>query len=293
MNFLKTLLASYGAMALFVLLWGSAALFTRWGLDHGAPLVLLLLRFALALGVLLAIGVWRQRWLPAAGTGWQVATTGLLLIGGYSVCYFQAMAHGITPGVIATLLGVQPILTLLLLERRFSAQRLIGLLVALAGLVLVVYQSLVAAHFSLLGSGFALAALAFMTVGAIAQKRIGQHPAEVMPLQYVVSLLLCLLLAPFAPLHADFSLGLLVPVLWLGLVISVGAQLLLYRMLQSGNLVNVTSLFYLVPVVTVVLDYLVLGNALSPAGMAGMALIMLGLACVFRRPQLPAQTPVE
>ena len=60
------------------------------------------------------------------------------MIGCYSICYFQAMAHGVTPGVIATLLGVQPILTLLLLERRFSPLRLLGLLVALAGLADVI-----------------------------------------------------------------------------------------------------------------------------------------------------------
>jgi hypothetical protein len=31
-------------------------------------------------------------------------------------CYLLALDHGITPGVLATVLGVQPILTLLLVE---------------------------------------------------------------------------------------------------------------------------------------------------------------------------------
>jgi len=105
---------AFAAMSTFVLLWGSAAIFTRWGLDHGSVFALLILRFALALGALLLIGLPGRRWLPRPGTRWQVAATGLLLIGSYSVCYFQAMAHGITPGLLATLLGVQPILTLLL-----------------------------------------------------------------------------------------------------------------------------------------------------------------------------------
>ncbi|WP_213878775.1 DMT family transporter [Pseudomonas sp. dw_358] len=276
---------SLGVMPVFVLLWGSAAIFTRWGLNHGSPFTLLILRFSLALAVMLLVGCKRRRWLPAAGTRLRVAATGFMLIGGYSICYFQAMNHGITPGVIATLLGVQPILTLLLLERRISALRIIGLGTALSGLVLVVYQSLLAAQFSLTGSLFALAALGFMTLGAILQKQVQQHPADVMPLQYGVSLLLCVAFAPFEPLDFSFDTGLVVPVIWLGLVISVGAQLMLYRMIQSGNLVNVTSLFYLVPVVTVVLDYLLLGNTLSPLSLAGMALIMLGLAAVFKAPR--------
>src|SRR5690606_18749345 len=108
---------AFASMSLFVLLWGSAAIFTRWGLDHGSVFALLILRFSLALGALFLIGLPSQRWLPRPGTRWQVSGTGLLLIGCYSVCYFQAMANGITPGLLATLLGVQPILTLLLTER--------------------------------------------------------------------------------------------------------------------------------------------------------------------------------
>ena len=273
--------AAPAAMSTFVLLWGSAAIFTRWGLDHGSVQALLTLRFALALGVLLLVSLPGRRWLPAPGTRWQVAGTGLLMIGCYSVCYFQAMAHGITPGLLATLLGVQPILTLLLTERRFSAWRLLGLLLALAGLALVVYQSLVLARLSVPGMGFALGALLCTTFGALAQKRIQQAPAQVLPLQYAVALLLCLALAPWQPWRAEASAGFWVPLLYLGLVISVGAQLLLYRLIQGGNLVNVTSLFYLVPVVTVLLDYAVLGNALPALAVAGMAAILAGMALVF------------
>ena len=77
-------------------------------------------------------------------------------------------------------------------------------------------------------------------------------------------------------------IGFWVPLLWLGLLISVGAQLLLYRLIRGGNLVNVTSLFYLVPVVTVLLDYVVLGNALPTLALMGMAAILAGMVLVFR-----------
>lgn len=277
--------AAIAAMSTFVLLWGSAAIFTRWALDHSSVMAILILRFGLALGALLMIGFPNRRWLPAPGTRWQVASTGLLLVGIYSVCYFQAMAHGITPGLLATLLGVQPILTLLLTERRFSGWRLPGLLLALTGLVLVVFQSLILAELSVPGMSFALGALLCMTVGALMQKRIQQAPIEVLPLQYLVTLLLCLCLVPFQPFHFEVSPGFLIPLLYLGLGISVGAQLLLYRLIRSGNLVNVSSLFYLVPVVTVVLDYLILGNAMPPLAMVGMVAIVAGLVLVFREPE--------
>lgn len=276
--------AAHASTVLFVLLWGSGAIFTKWGLDHAPAFAFLLLRFALALTVLMAIGFYRRRWLPAPGTRLSVAGTGLLLIGAYSICYFLAMEQGITPGVLATLLGIQPILTLILLERRFAPMRMTGLCVALMGLVLVVYQSVILVRFSLAGVGFALGALGCMTVGAIMQKRIRQSPAEVLPLQYVASLVLCLPFAAFQPVAFGPTWEFLVPLLWLALVISVVAQLLLYRLIQAGNLVNVTSLFYLVPAATAMMDYLFLGNVLPMLSLAGMGLILLGLALVFRQP---------
>ncbi|MGT2437017.1 hypothetical protein ACU4GH_15410 [Bradyrhizobium betae] len=78
---------------------------------------------------------------------------------------------------------MQPILTLLPVERRFSARRLAGLAVALGGLVLVVWVHRMA-RVSAPGMGFALAALACMTIGAILQKNIRQAPLDVLPLQY-------------------------------------------------------------------------------------------------------------
>lgn len=268
--------------ALFVLLWSSGAIFSRWGLDHASAFILLVLRFALALAALLALG-WRGRaWLPAPGARLSVAGAGLLMIGGYSSFYFLALQQGLTPGVLATVLGVQPILTLLVQERRFSPQRLAGLFMALAGLTMVVADSLLRARLSVGGFGFALLALVCMTAGTLLQKRVSELPTRALPLQYALSLLLCILLLPFQPLHLEWSLGLVVPVIWLGLVISVGATLLLYRLIHSGNLVNVTSLFYLVPGGTALLDWLLLGNRMAPAALAGLATILLGLALVFR-----------
>lgn len=275
--------AAAAAMSTFVLMWGSAPIFTRWALDHGSVMAVLILRYSLALCVLLVIGLLTQQWLPHRGTRRQVAITGLLLIGGYSICYFQAMAHGVTPGLLATLLGVQPILTLLLTERRFSTWRLLGLLLSLLGLILVVYQSLILAKLSVLGMTFALGSLLCITFGSMMQKRIHQSPAEVLPLQYLVTLVLYLCLTPFQSFHFENNMRFFFSLLYLGLVISVMAQLLMYRLIRSGNLVNVTSLFYLVPVVTIILDYLILGNSMSGLAIIGMMSILAGLFIVFRQ----------
>lgn len=279
----KQMLASQSATSTFVLLWGSAAIFTRWGLDSASPIALLILRFATALFVLLLIAIFRKRLLPKHGTRKQVLLTGLLIIAGYSICYFKAMAHGVTPGLMATIMGIQPILTLCLLEKSLQKERLLGLLIALAGLILLVWKSLTMSFIAPIGIFFALAALICITFGAIMQKNIQQAPTDVLPLQYVVSLVICLSIVPFEHFEITWNSQLIISVLFLGILISVVAQLLLYRLLNQGNLVNVTSLFYLVPVVTALLDFLFLKNKLPLAGLIGMIAILIGLTLVFKK----------
>lgn len=274
---------TYGATSSFVVLWSSGAVFARLGLDHASPLAFLALRFALAFAVLQSVALTRRpRALPAPGSRSRIAGTGLLLLGTYSICYFLALDHGVTPGVLATVLGAQPVLTLVVTERRLSPVRLIGLGLALGGLILVVFDGVVMAEFSASGIGFAFGALAGMTAGAILQKGIGQPPLAVLPLQYGVSLVLCLACLRFEAFRIDPGVALVLPLLWLAIAISVIGQLLLYRLIQTRNLVNVTSLFYLVPIVTAVMDHWILGNSLSPLDLCGMAAILTGLVLVFR-----------
>ncbi|MDP9801938.1 DMT family transporter [Acinetobacter calcoaceticus] len=279
----KQMLASQSATSAFVLLWGSAAIFTRWGLDNASPIALLILRFSTALIVLFVLALFRKRLLPKHRTRKQVLLTGLLIIAGYSICYFKAMAHGVTPGLMATIMGIQPILTLCLMEKNWQKERLFGLFIALAGLILLVWKSLTMSFIAPIGVLFALAALICITFGAIMQKNIQQAPTDVLPLQYVISLIVCLFIVPFEHFEITWNSQLIISVLFLGILISVVAQLLLYRLLSQGSIVNVTSLFYLVPIVTALLDFLILKNKLPLAGLIGMIAILLGLMLVFKK----------
>ena len=269
---------------LFVLLWSSGAIFSKWGLAHASPFAFLLMRFAIAFMALLLIMPLMKFQMPrgSRAVGYALAT-GVVLLGAYQIFYLLALDLKVTPGVIATVMGVQPILTAVIMERRHSFSRSLGLLLGLVGLVLVVYQGIGLAGLSWAGMLYALLALASMTAGTLMQKRITHNPLGTLPLQYLAGLLVCAVFVPFQPFHFEHSAGFVVPVLWMGLVVSVLATLLLYRMIARGNLVNVTSLFYLVPAVTAVMDYLIFGNKLAALSVLGMAMIIIGLMFVFRK----------
>ncbi|OXH84938.1 EamA family transporter, partial [Burkholderia multivorans] len=133
-------------------------------------------------------------------------------------------------------------------------------------------------------------ALGALTVGSLLQKRVRAAPADVLPLQNAIGLVLCAMVLPFRPIAFEVSWAFVVPLLWLGIVISVVAQLLFYRLMQRGDLVNVTSLFYLVPIVTTLMDAMWLGNRPAPLALVGMAAIVAGLALVFRTPAARVQS---
>ena len=270
--------------SLFVLLWSSGAIFSKWGLAHASPFAFLLIRFAIALSALAVLIPLMKLQMPRGANAIRyTVATGAVLLGAYQIFYLLALDLNVTPGVMATVMGVQPILTAVIMERRHSFSRSLGLLLGLAGLILVVYEGIGLAGLSWAGMLFALLALASMTAGTLMQKRITQNPLGTLPLQYLAGLLVCGVFVPFQPFDVEYSAGFIVPVLWMGLVVSVLATLLLYRMIASGNLVNVTSLFYLVPAVTAVMDYLIFGNTLATLSLLGMAMIIIGLMFVFRK----------
>jgi EamA-like transporter family. len=175
--FSKASVASAATTSLFVLLWSSGAIVSKLGLAHASPFAFLLLRSALALAGLLLIGpLLGLRWPRSRGAILRALGTGCVLLGAYQIFYLLALDTHVTPGIMATVMGVQPILTVVLMERQRSWSRLFGLGLGLGGLIMVVYQGINLGGVSLAGMLFALLALASMTFGSILQKCITDNP---------------------------------------------------------------------------------------------------------------------
>jgi drug/metabolite transporter (DMT)-like permease len=70
--------------------------------------------------------------------------------------------------------------------------------------------------------------------------------------------------------------------LWLSLVLSIGAISLFHLMIRRGAAAKVASLFYLTPAVTAVLAWLLFGETLAWPAVVGMLLAIAGVALVTR-----------
>jgi drug/metabolite transporter (DMT)-like permease len=70
--------------------------------------------------------------------------------------------------------------------------------------------------------------------------------------------------------------------IWLVLVLSVGAILLLLWLLNTGSAASVSSLFYLVPPATAIEAFFLFGEKVNTQGFLGIGVTALGVWLVIR-----------
>lgn len=280
----------------FVLLWSSGFIGARLGLPHAGPLTFLSLRYAAVLALMLPLALLlRARWPATPRAALHIAVAGLLIQGGYLGGVFSAVHAGMSAGVVALIVGMQPLFTAAaagpLLGERVALRQWAGLALGLAGVALVVTQ-----HMSLHGLTpasllLALLALASITLGMLYQKRccpsFDLRSGTV--IQFAAALVATFPLAlATETLQVEWTGEFLFALGWLVLVLSCGASSLLFRLIERGAATRVTSLFYLTPPVTAVMAWLMFGDTLSEPALAGMALAVTGVALVNQGPRQTA-----
>ena len=270
---------------LFVLLWSTGFIAAKYGLAYAPPLKFLLYRFVLVAALMGAVAVaTRATWPATLAEAGHVVVAAWLVHGVYLGGVLVAIASGMSAGMAAMLVGLQPILTVVLargwLGERVVPRQWLGLSLGLAGVWLVVRHKV-----ALTGDGTALAAILIalvgISVGTLYQKRYCSH-VDLRSGAFIQFAACAVVYAPivlvfepapvrFTP-HFAFALG------WAVVVLSVGAISLLYWLLRHGAASNVAGLFFLVPAVTAVMAWMIFGETLDAVAIAGMVLISVGVA---------------
>lgn len=274
----------------FVLLWSSGFIVARFGLPYAPPLTFLILRFVGVLALLLpAVLLLRAPW-PRGKIG-HIAVAGLLVQAGYLAGVWCAIKLGMPAGTTALIVGLQPILTAFaapLVGERVRPRQWLGLVFGLGGVALVVAAKIRLSGLSPAAFWLCVLALLSMTVGTLYQKRFcPQFDLRTGTIiQFAASLLV---VAPLAMVYEDWTPSFAAVQwtarfvgawLWSVLGLSIGAIFLLFALIRRSHATQVTSLLYLTPPTTALMAWLMFGEALSPLGMAGMALAVLGVAFV-------------
>ncbi len=284
---------------LFVLLWSTGFIGARLGLPYAEPMTFLALRFALVIGIFAVLIAAVRVPLPPLIACRHEALTGVLLHSGYLGSVFAAIDHGLPAALAALIVGLQPLLTGAvvgpLLGERVSPRQWVGLGLGLAGVALVLSEKVdvgggaLFAGFGLDAVGLAVVGLCAITGGTLYQKRFGGgldwRWAAVA--QYGAALAVTGLLAVAIETnrivwHADFVIALV----WLAVVLSIGAVGLLMLLIRRGAAARVAGLFYLVPPCTAVVAWILFDERFGWTAVAGMAVAVIGVALVVARPNL-------
>jgi drug/metabolite transporter (DMT)-like permease len=96
--------------ALFVLLWSTGFVSAKYGLPYAEPLTFLLLRFVLVVALMLPLALaMHAAWPQSVRQCAHVAVAGVLMQGGYLSGVFCSIHLGMSAGVSALIVGIQPV----------------------------------------------------------------------------------------------------------------------------------------------------------------------------------------
>ena len=281
--------AARTAPAIFVVLWSTGFVATKYVLNSAEPLTYLSIRMACVVGLMVIIAaVARPKWPDRAGVGHSIVA-GLLVHGFYLGGTAVAISHSIPAGLSALIPGLQPILTSTLANRwlgeRVTPLQWSGLLLGLAGVVLILHNRPMSgeAGWGWLASGVSLVSI---TLGTLYQRRycnaIDWRAGNLV--QYIAVLIFFSISAwLFENNVVHWTSEFVLALSWLSVVLSIGSIGLLYWLIRRSAATSVASLFYLVPAVTSLMAYVLFGEKLDAVAVTGMTACAAAVFLVNRR----------
>lgn len=285
------------APLLFVLLWSTGFIAAKYSMGNADPFVFLSLRFSLTaivlipiillIGAKLPVSLWRHR---------HDMVTGFLLHCCYLGFLFWPIKDGVPSGIVAIIIGVQPLLTLALaamfIGESLSPRKVSGLLIGFVGVAVVIIGKFgidlgLNGGLSLFNLGLCIISLLAIAIGVFYQKKFC-HQSDLLTgtiMQYIAAAIATALFAVIfgETWQIDWTAGFALALSWQVFGLSIGAVVLLMTIIKAGEAGKVSSMFYLVPPLVVLEAHYLFGETLGMISIFGMGLCVLGVYLVNRR----------
>ena len=269
---------------IFLLLWSAGFALAKIGLQHAGPFTILGLRYLIAVMVLLPLLPLLKPEFPSGRAALDIAVTGFLIQVVYFCLCYAAFRSGVSAGGVAIIVCLQPILVGIVAPRlvgeSVSLMRWLGLAFGLLGAVTVILARSGIQAEPVIGVLLAVGGLLGITAATLYEKRFGatHHPVPANIIQYAVGAVFTLPLAwGVEGLDADWTPALWGVMAYLVIGNSLVAISLLLAMIRAGEVSRVSSLFYLVPPLSALFAWPLLGEAMPPLAWAGMGLAGFGV----------------
>jgi len=275
--------------------WGSAFVFMEIALPTFSPILIVMGRMliaAIALNIVRYLTEQNQKqrshfsiytaplslWLQCAG----LSLTSTLLPFGLVVWGQQY----ITASLASILISIAPVFTVVLatvlLKEKLTPSRMLGVALGFGGVVTLVGPT-VLGGFSLSGLGelsIIGAALSYSIAGFWGNRFRAIPPQAITTMTVTMGAVIILPLGLFfqRPFTVDWSLSPVLAVVGLGVLSTAIAYIAYFHLLSQVGVVNTSLVSFVVPLSTLLLSAIFLKEQLSLGAIAGMTLILTGLA---------------
>lgn len=279
----KTLLR-LGALAL---MWGSSFFWIKLGLVAFSPVQLVLARLVLGTLVLSALCVTYRDRLPGSRRLWAHLAVAAMFHNALPFLLFAIGEQTVDSGITGVLNATTPLWVLVVAlvwrtERALTGTKLAGLLIGFAGTILI-FAPWRSDNLLSTGALLCLAAAASYGFVFVYEGRfltnVGVSPFALAAAQMLTASGFMLFAVPIGGLEPiTMDAGAVAAVAVLGVFSTGFAFALNYRLLADVGAVATSVVGYLLPVVSVLLGAMFLNEELNPRVVAGMVVVLAGVA---------------
>jgi drug/metabolite transporter (DMT)-like permease len=284
----------------FVLVWSSGYIAGPYGVEAMSPLMLVAVRFVLAAAVAWVLArTIRGPLRVTRADAVRIALSGFVLNGVQFGAMYLAFDAGLGATLASLMHSLSPVLTALLaaafLGERLSRLQVLGFVIGVAGVVLVLGPDVDEAG-GAVGLVCGVVSVLGLSIGTLGQRWIGHAPDPLWSgtIQFGVAapplLLLALVVEGTDVVRDPAAAGL--ALVYLAVVNSILGLGLLGILVRARGAGAAASIFFLMPPVTAVLAWLLLGETLNAREVAGLVITVVGVAAATRSARAPAAADV-
>lgn len=275
-------------IGLLALIWGSSFLWIKLSIRGLSPVEVTLTRLVLGSAVLFAVVAVQRGVMPRSPLLWVHIMIAALFANAAPYLLFAVGEQHVASSTAGMLNTTTPLWTVVIAlgtrhQRSITARQAAGLLVGFGGAVLIFSPWQARSGLASIGAIECLAAAASYGISYVYMDRFlarrGISPVTLSACQLLAaSVLLAITLGVTGAPSPQFSVEVVASVVILGLVGTGAAYVLNYQIITSEGATVASTVTYLLPIVAIILGVLVLGEHITLLVLAGIALILAGVA---------------
>ncbi len=275
---------------LFIFFWSTAFISGQFIVQSASPFAALAFRFIIvSICFLIFSYSFKEKILINFKLIIQASITGILFHGFYLGGVFFSYSVGLSATLSALIVGLQPILTNILsgpiLNERVTIIQWLGITLGFVGTIMVIGYD-IGKSVPVLGLISSVIALLGATIATIWQKKFTNNitlSVNNFYQAFAASIFLIIVVLLFEIPFINFDNRFILSMGWQIIMVSFGAYAILMYILKKGTASKTSNLFFLIPPVTALMAWIVLGEEIFVIDVIGLLVCAFGVYIATRK----------